>query len=145
MSRSYTFFSNHTFQLIQFYYEDESCSSISCTVTIVGRYKPLYKSSLSSTAHIKIAHNLRKATIVAHNYPTASKVAAILHKKCPGLTNHYWKPLVEYLLFGSENKSSEWNGAPTDDLRSDETDSSTRKHSSFLIYNSYVIPKIRNK
>lgn len=133
MLRSYTFFSNQTFQLIQFYYNDESCTSVSYTVTMVGRYTlpKLKRRSSPSAAHIEI--ELRKATIIAHDYPTASKVARVLNKKCPGLTKPYWKPFEEYVLFSTNERTlSDRNPTSFGEIRSDGTDSLARKHNAFF-------------
>lgn len=91
--RSYTFHSNHTFNVVQIFYEDEFCSSPMYAVSAIG-YLNLHWNSNG-----QLNYRLTRVAIVLHHITVAKDLSLYIRKACPNMTADYWKPSVEYEIF----------------------------------------------
>lgn len=100
--RSYTFYSNNTFHLIQFVYSDEACSSIMYTIETFGSYR--VKSRPSSPTPTKLTYELSRVTIVVHDIEVNRDLKNKIKNECPDIAVSFWRPFIEYVIFEQQLK-----------------------------------------
>lgn len=113
--RSYTFHPDNVFQLLQFRYNDESCSLIGYTVKIVGSYRIKNSSSPSSSSlfvnETKLSYDIKQVTVIVHDIYWTKNLSRTLRDSCKSYTSDtpYWTPFVEYHLPVRIHKKSNGN------------------------------------
>lgn len=93
MLRSYTFYPNNTFYLLQFFYNDDSCSSITHVISAKGVYK--YKDNSPA----KLLYKVNRIAITPHDMQFINNLPSIIGTECLEITGKYWKQFREYVVF----------------------------------------------
>ncbi|XP_053490780.1 protein APCDD1 [Ictalurus furcatus] len=96
LTRSYHFFSNHTFQALQFYYRDNHCTKPGYTLLIEGSLHPRQASWLIRGG-TESDYQLSRVLLVSHSLPVAKDLQVKLEMTC-GLTEHL-EPELSYELW----------------------------------------------
>lgn len=96
LTRSYHFFSNHTFQALQFYYRDNHCTKPSYTLLIEGSLHPRQASWLVRGG-TESEYQLSRVLLVSHSLPVAKDLQVKLEMSC-GLTENL-EPELSYELW----------------------------------------------
>ncbi|KAB5586457.1 hypothetical protein PHYPO_G00001830 [Pangasianodon hypophthalmus] len=96
LTRSYHFFSNHTFQALQFYYRDNHCTKPGYTLLIEGSLHPRQASWLVRGG-TESDYQLSRVLLVSHSLPVAKDLQVKLETSC-GLTEHL-EPEFSYELW----------------------------------------------
>ncbi|XP_065208044.1 protein APCDD1-like [Planococcus citri] len=99
--RSYTFYPNNTFHLLQYFYADEFCSYITHVVSIKGYYT--YKDVVSS----KLYYKATRITITPHDYPYLHSLPSVVSPECPENVAKYWKNFKEHVVLEQTQKTPE--------------------------------------
>lgn len=86
LTRSYQFFSNHTFQALQFYYRDNHCSKPGYTLLIKGSLHPRQASWLVRGG-TESDYQLSQVSLVSHSLPVAKELQVKLEMTC-GMMEH---------------------------------------------------------
>ena len=117
MLRSYTFFPNNTFYLLQYFYSDDTCSSISHVVSIRGFYK--YKDYSSS----KLEYTISRITVTPHDLPFIESLQYKISPDCPRTIGKDWQIFTEYVVL---------NRSPTNFDMDDDTVDPFRRNTSTI-------------
>lgn len=96
--RSYTFHSNLTFRLLQFYYGDSSCSLPLYSVLATGRLRWARPSWLVQGAQ-EADYTLARVTVVAYSSELASALAGRVNASCPAAVGKAWRPHRPYVVY----------------------------------------------
>ncbi|KAJ0012036.1 hypothetical protein NQD34_013011 [Periophthalmus magnuspinnatus] len=83
LTRSYRFFSNHTFQAHQFYYEDNHCTKPTYALVIRGRVR-LRQASWIIRGGTEAEYHLHRINIIFHSDSTAKNMSHKLSRGCKG-------------------------------------------------------------
>lgn len=96
ITRSYRFYPNHTFQALQFYYQDNHCAQPSYSLLIRGSVRPLQASWVVRGGAVS-EYQLSSVQLLCHGPATAADVQRRLEPSCdlrqplrPGLTYELW-------------------------------------------------------
>ncbi|XP_073686844.1 protein APCDD1-like [Garra rufa] len=96
IARSYRFNPDHTFEALQFYYEDQHCSEPSYSLLIRGSVRPLQSSWVVRGGTV-CEYHLSRVQLLCHGPSAAELVRTRLRSSCdprrlplPGLTYELW-------------------------------------------------------
>lgn len=119
---------------MQFYYNDESCSSVSYTITASGTYR-LRTYSTSATSFVKLSYDLHKVTVIPHDIRSADDLSDKLYMVCPNIAEEYWMPFTEYTIFKRNKKQPNFE----DEISDNSYHKFARTTSNLLFINSFLL------
>lgn len=101
LTRSYSFFSNNTFQAHQFYYEDNHCTKPTYTLVIRGRLR-LRQASWIIRGGTEAEYHLHRIQMVCHTATVAKELSQRFNSSCRGAVKGSWEPNFIYELWSEE-------------------------------------------
>ncbi|KAF3424737.1 hypothetical protein E2986_00714 [Frieseomelitta varia] len=102
--RKYSFFKNDSFLLLQYHYDDESCSVATYTVVARGSVKILSPSIVISGA-VETSVQLDSVYLIPLNRQVAHKFGRIMNASCGGIETK-WRPYLVQLIYERSTNSS---------------------------------------
>lgn len=102
LTRSYSFYSNNTFQAHQFYYEDNHCTKPTYTLLIRGRLR-LRQASWIVRGGTEAEYHLHRVQIVCHTAAVAKELSQRFNRSCRGAVKGPWEPNSIYGLSSEED------------------------------------------
>ncbi|XP_056911863.1 protein APCDD1-like [Takifugu flavidus] len=102
LTRSYSFYSNNTFQAHQFYYEDNHCTKPSYTLVIRGRLR-LRQASWIVRGGTEAEYHLHRVQIVCHTAAVAKELSQRFNRSCRGAVKGPWEVNGIYALWSEED------------------------------------------
>lgn len=101
LTRSYSFYSNNTFQAHQFYYEDNHCTKPTYTLVIRGRLR-LRQPSWIIRGATEAEYHLHRVQIVCHTAAVAKELSQRFNRSCRGAVKGPWELSSIYELWSEE-------------------------------------------